>query len=122
MWQGLCSAGSHTAAAAADVRLLLLSLIIGAAEAGLEAQESLLELRQGSGALGAAVLTGRGDGRRRGLLDEVVHPLAGVLVQVGFGKQSGDALEARFVAFLVALCGAWSRGEDGETWLVAVRK
>lgn len=46
----LRSDGSHCAAAAA------------AAEAGFEAQESLLDLRESPGALSAAVQAGRGDG------------------------------------------------------------
>ena len=96
----LRSDGSHCAAAAA-AGLALQS----AAEAGFEAQESLLDLRESPGALSAAVQAGRGDGGGHGLLDEVVDPLARVLIQARFGKQSGDALEAGFVAFLVTVCG-----------------
>lgn len=99
---GLRSAGSHCDAAAAAG----LALQSGA-EAGFEAQESLLDLRESPGALSAAVQAGWGDGGGggRGLLDEFVHPLTRILVQARFGKQSGDALEAGFVAFLVTVCG-----------------
>ena len=61
-------------------------------------------MRESPGALGAAVQAGRGDGGGHGLLHEVVHALARVVVQVGFGQQSGDALETGFVTFSVAVC------------------
>lgn len=73
------------------------------AKAGFEAQQSLLDLGESSGALGATVLTGRGDGRRHRPLDELVHPQTGVFIQVGFGEQGGDPLEASFVAFFVTV-------------------
>ena len=65
----------------------------------------MLDLRKSPGALSAAVQAGWGDGGGRGLLDEVVHPLTRVLIQAGFGKQSGDALQAGFVAVSVTVCG-----------------
>ena len=97
----LCAARGHCAAAAAG-----LSLQSGA-EAGLEAHESLLDLRETPGALAATVQAGWGDGGGHGLLHEAVHPLARVLIQAGFGKQRWDALEAGFVAFSVTVCGIW---------------
>ena len=95
----LRSAGSHCAAAAAGLALQ------SGAEAGFETEESLLDLRESLGVLSAAVHAGWGDCRGHGPLDEVVNPLARVLVQARFGEQSGDALEAGFVAFLVTVCG-----------------
>lgn len=82
------------------------------AEAVFEALESLLDLRESSGALDAAVEAGRGDGGRHGLLDKVVHLLARVLTKARFGEQSGDTLEACFVAFPVTVCGIWRREND----------
>lgn len=73
------------------------------ANVGFEAQESLLNLGESPGALGATVLTSWGDGSRHGLLDEVVQPLARVFVQVYFGDQRGDALQAGFVPFFEAV-------------------
>lgn len=73
------------------------------ANVGFEAQESLLNLGESPGALGTTVLTGWVDGRRHGLLDEVVHPLARLFVQVRFGDQSGDPLQAGFVPFFEAV-------------------
>lgn len=64
-----------------------------------------MDLREGSGALDAAVEAGRGDGGLHGLLDEVIHLPARVLAQARFGEQSGDALEAGFVTFPVTVCG-----------------
>ena len=63
-----------------------------------------MDLRESSGALCAAVQAGWSDGRRHGLLDKVADPLARVLVQARFGKQSGDALETGFVTFSVGVC------------------
>ena len=77
------------------------------AQAGFEVHESLLDLGESHGALGAAVPAGRRDGGRRGLLDELVDSLACALVHAGFGQQSGHAVKARFVAFFVAVCGTW---------------
>lgn len=74
-------------------------------EAGFKAQEFLVDLRESHGALSAAVQAGRGDGGAHRALDEVVHLLARVLVQTGFGKHSGDTLEAGFVAFFKTVCG-----------------
>lgn len=64
-------------------------------------------MRESPGALSAAVQAGWSDGggRGRGLLDELVHPLARVLIQARFGKQGGDALETGFVAFSVTVRG-----------------
>lgn len=75
-----------------------------------------MDLRESPGALSAAVQAGRGDGGGHGLLDEVVDPLARVLIQARFGKQSGDALEAGFVAFLVTVCGVW-REKRFDQWV-----
>ena len=44
-----------------------------------------MDLGESPGVLGAAFETSRGDGRRRGRLDEVVDPLQRVLIQAGFG-------------------------------------
>lgn len=63
-----------------------------------------MDLRESLLALGAAVQAGGCDGGGHGLLDEVVHSLARVLIQVGFGKQRGNPLEASFVAFFVTVC------------------
>lgn len=81
------------------------------AEAGLQAQESLLDLGEAPGVLRTAVQAGRCDRGGHGLLDELVHPLARVLVQARLGEQRGDALEAGFVAFSVTACGLWM-GEE----------
>lgn len=102
LWDWLRSARSHCAAAAG---LVLQSGI----ETGSEALEPLLDLREGSGALGAAVQAGWDDSGGHGLLDEIIHPLARVLIQARFGKQSGDALETRFVAFSVTVSGIWKK-------------
>ena len=59
---------------------------------GFEAPESLLNLGESFGTLGATVLTGWGGRRRHGLLNKLVHSLAGVFVQVRFREQSGDSL------------------------------
>lgn len=94
--------GAAAAAAAAAVGLVLQS----GAEAGFEAHESLLDLRETLGGLGTAVQASWCDGGGHGPLDKVGHPLARVLVQAGFGKQRRDALEAGFVAFSVTVCRA----------------
>lgn len=60
--------------------------------------------RKAVGALGAAVLASRGGVSRHGLVDEVVHSLARVWIQVGFGQLSGDALKTDFVTFSVTVC------------------
>lgn len=83
------------------------------AEAGLQAQESLLDLREAPGTLRAAVQAGRCDRGGHGLLDELVHALARVPVQAGLGEQGGDALEAGFVAVPVAVCGVWREKSRG---------
>lgn len=72
---------------------------------------------EGHGALSAAVQAGWGDGGGYGLLDEVIHQLARVLIQTRFGEQSGDALEAGFVAFSVTVWGIW-KGDETLVWLV----
>ena len=77
------------------------------AQAGFEVHESLLDLGESHGALGAAVPAGRCDGGRGGLLDELVDSLTRALVHAGLGQQSGHAVQARFVAFFVAVCGTW---------------
>lgn len=64
-----------------------------------------MDLRKSPGALSAAVQAGWGDGGGHGLLDEVVHPLARVLIHVHVGKQSRNALETGFVAISVTVCG-----------------
>lgn len=74
------------------------------AEVGFEALESLVDLRESPGALRAAVQAGWRDVGGHGLLDEILHFLARVLIQGRFGKQSGDAVEAGFVTFSVAVC------------------
>lgn len=51
-----------------------------------EALQSLLDLRDGSGVLGAAVEAGRSDGGRHGLLDKVIDLLARVLAKACFGE------------------------------------
>ena len=79
------------------------------AQAGFEVHESLLDLGESHGALGTAVAAGRGDGGREGLLDELVDALARALVHAGLGQQSGHAVQARFVAFFVAVRGIWWR-------------
>lgn len=79
------------------------------AEAVFVALESLLDLREGSGALDAAAEAGRGDGGRHGVLDKGIHLLARVLTKARFGEKSGDALEAGLVAFPVTVCGIWKR-------------
>lgn len=56
------------------------------AEAVFEALKSLLDLREGSRALDAAVEAGRGHGGRHGLLDKVIHLLARVLTKAHFRK------------------------------------
>lgn len=89
MWDRLCSTGCTVAAAAAVAAGLVLQC---GGDAGSQALESLLDMWERSGALSAAIQAGRGDGGGGGLLDEVVHPLARVLIQAGFGQQSGDAL------------------------------
>lgn len=66
-----------------------------------------MDLREGPGALRTAAQARRGDGGGHGLLDEFVHALTSVLIQSGFGKQGGDALQAGFVAFFVTVCGVW---------------
>lgn len=68
--------------------------------------QPLLNLGEHPGALGAAVLARR---NRHRLPDELVHPLAGVLVQVYFGHQCGDALEASFVAIIETLRLIWRK-------------
>ena len=80
-------------------------------QAGFEVHESLLDLGESHGALGAAVPAGRGDSGRGGLLDELVDPLARALVHAGLGQQSGHAVQARFVAFFVAVRGIWVGGK-----------
>lgn len=93
------------------------------AEAVFEALESLLDLREGSGALDAAVEAGRGDCGRHGLLDKAIHLLARVLTQTRFGEQGGDTLQAGFVAFPVTVCGIWRRGNNClELWMVGSLK
>lgn len=67
----------------------------------------MLDLRESPGALGAAVQAGRCDCAGHGLLDEVVHAPARVLVQAGFGQQSGDPLETGFVTLSVTVCRVW---------------
>ena len=66
-----------------------------------------MDLREGPGALSAAVQAGGGDSGGHGLMDVVFHPLARVLIQACFGEQSGDALQTGFVAFSVTFCGVW---------------
>ncbi len=90
-------------------------------EAGFEAQKFLLDLREGPGALSATVQAGRSDSSGRGLLDEVVHALTRVLIQARFGKQSGDALKAGFVAFSVAVCGVWRRKRTDQWFVLHVQ-
>lgn len=94
------------------LRLSAVLVLWSGADAVFEALESLLDLREGSGALDAAVEAGRGDGGRHGLLNKVIHLLTRVLTQACFGEESGDALEAGFVAFPVTVCGIWKRGND----------
>lgn len=99
----LRSAGSHRRAAAAGLTLQ------PRAEAGFEALQPLLDLGESPGAVSAAVQARRGDGGGHGLLDELVDPLARVLVRAGLREQSGDALEAGFVALSVTVCRVWKR-------------
>lgn len=63
-------------------------------------------MRKRPGSVRAAVQAGWGDGGGHRLLDEVVHPLAHVLIHAGFGKQRGHALQAGFVAVFVTVCGS----------------
>lgn len=100
------STRSHCAAAAAAVAAVVGLSGQSGSDAGLETLKSLLDLRQSPGALCATVAAGRGDvGGGRGLLDELVHALARVLIQARFGEQCRHALEAGFVAFPVTVCG-----------------
>lgn len=80
----------------------LLTLHPGA-EAGFDAQESLMDLRQSHRGLGAAVQAGWGDGGGYGLLDKFIDALVCVWIQVGLGKQNRDAFEARLKTFPVIL-------------------
>lgn len=88
----LRSGGIHNTAAA--------TAGLAGAEPGFEAHDSLLDLRN-RGALSATVQAGWGNCGGHGLLDKVVDPLARVLIHVYFGKQSGDSMEAGFVAIFV---------------------
>lgn len=63
-----------------------------------------MELREGPGVLGAAVQAGRDAFRRQRPLKEVIDSLTRFLIHVGFGEQSGGALETGFVTFSVTIC------------------
>lgn len=84
---------------------LRLALGPGGAQAGLEAQQPLLDVGESPGGLRAAVEAGRVDRGGHGAPHKVAHPLARVLVEAALREQGGDPLEALFVTFSVTFCG-----------------